>query len=112
MSTRRNCTLVTVSLEEVEVYHTLNTHDLLPCHSSSAVATRGVEARLYTSLVGSFMFPCGQTVFAFTQGRTHWIVPIFALTVVSRLKESARKSIVIDERIFIPSHTQVFSSYT
>lgn len=58
------------------------------------------------------MFPCGQAVFAFTQGRTHWIVPIIALTVVSLMKESARNRLGAEKKnVFFFSLTPVFSSF-
>ncbi|GAA6043247.1 hypothetical protein JCM8097_008485 [Rhodosporidiobolus ruineniae] len=43
------------------------------------VATRGPEARLYASLVGSLVFPAGAFILAFSQGRGHWMGPIVGL---------------------------------
>ncbi|SCZ90779.1 BZ3500_MvSof-1268-A1-R1_Chr1-3g02242 [Microbotryum saponariae] len=43
------------------------------------VATRGPEARLYAALIGGMIFPIGTFIFAFTQGRTHWMGPVIGL---------------------------------
>ncbi|SCV68698.1 BQ2448_819 [Microbotryum intermedium] len=43
------------------------------------VGTRGPEARLYAALIGGMIFPMGTLIFAFTQGRTHWIGPVIGL---------------------------------
>lgn len=48
------------------------------------VATRGPEARLYACMLGGLLFPSGIMIFAFSQGRGHWIGPCIGLVVVRR----------------------------
>ncbi|KAL8284121.1 hypothetical protein RQP46_004870 [Phenoliferia psychrophenolica] len=45
------------------------------------VKARGPEARLYASCVGGLLFPAGIFIFAFSQGRGHWIGPAIGLTI-------------------------------
>ncbi|KAM0756467.1 MFS general substrate transporter [Meredithblackwellia eburnea MCA 4105] len=45
----------------------------------STVAKRGPEARLYASCVGGLAFPAGLFIFAFSQGRGHWMGPTVGL---------------------------------
>ncbi|KII86602.1 hypothetical protein PLICRDRAFT_260942 [Plicaturopsis crispa FD-325 SS-3] len=46
------------------------------------VATRGPEARLYGAAVGGLLVPCGCFIFAWTEGRVHWIAPLIGVTVL------------------------------
>lgn len=48
------------------------------------VAKRGPEARLYACMVGGLLFPSGIFIFAFSQGRGHWIGPCIGLVIVRR----------------------------
>ncbi|KAI5477994.1 Major Facilitator Superfamily protein [Pseudohyphozyma bogoriensis] len=43
------------------------------------VGTRGPEARLYAACVGGLVLPAGLFIFAFSQGRGHWMGPIIGL---------------------------------
>ncbi len=47
------------------------------------VAKRGPEARLYLCMAGGLLFPSGILIFAFSQGRGHWMGPVFGLGCVS-----------------------------
>jgi len=47
------------------------------------VAKRGSEARLYLCMVGGLLFPSGIMIFAFSQGRGHWMGPCIGLVCVS-----------------------------
>ena len=47
------------------------------------VEKRGPEARLYLCMVGGLLFPAGIMIFAFSQGRGHWIGPCIGLVCVS-----------------------------
>ncbi|KAI5481154.1 Major Facilitator Superfamily protein [Pseudohyphozyma bogoriensis] len=46
------------------------------------VAKQGPEARLYAALVGAVLFPSGLFIFAFSQGRGHWMGPICGLVII------------------------------
>lgn len=43
--------------------------------------TRGVEARLYVACYLCWFFPGGIFIFAFSQGRGHWMGPVVGLTI-------------------------------
>lgn len=45
-------------------------------------AKRGAEARLYFAAIGGLLVPVGCFVFAWSQGRTHWIVPLIGIVLL------------------------------
>lgn len=46
------------------------------------VAAKGAEARLYVASVGGLASFAGILIFAFSQGRSHWMGPLVGVTII------------------------------
>ncbi|KII83384.1 hypothetical protein PLICRDRAFT_180466 [Plicaturopsis crispa FD-325 SS-3] len=46
------------------------------------VSKKGPEARLYGAALGGLLVPAGCFIFAWTEGRVHWIAPLIGVTVL------------------------------